>query len=178
MSLLNVAEARELLQTGLGDAGLQRVIDREEAWLVRNFGAHYVDVNTTVVETLTGGGASLFLRRPLTSVLSVVEGGTTLTTDDYRVWAGQGRLERLPAGSQWLSGAAKWLPDVTIVVTYVPFNDNDQRKEAIIDLARLAMERTAMKSESIAGEYSYTAWDGGWDAERAKVMRRLGFVGL
>jgi hypothetical protein len=67
---------------------------------------------------------------------------------------------------------------VVITVTYKPYDDREQRKEAIIDLARLTLERTAMKSESIAGEYSYTAWEGGWDAERVKVMRRLGFVNI
>ena len=173
MSLLTVAEARALLKTGLNDADLQRIIDREEAWVVRNFGAHYVDANTTVVETLTldTAGESLFLRRVAGSLSSIVEDGVTLVAADYRLWAGQGRIERLPAGT-------KWLPRVVITATYKPYDDREQRKEAIIDLARLTLERTAMKSESIAGEYSYTAWEGGWDAERVKVMRRLGFVNI
>ncbi len=173
MSLLSVTEARELLKTGLNDAGLQRVIDREEAWIVRNFGAHYVDTNTTVVETLMleTAGESLFLRRVIASLSSIVEDGVTLAAADYRLWGGQGRVERLPAGT-------RWLPRVVITVTYVPFNDNELRKEAVIDLARLALERTTMQSESIADEYSYTVAEGGWDAQRAKVMRRLGFVGV
>jgi len=171
MSLLSVAEARELLKTGLGDAGLQRVIDREEAWVVRNFGAHYVDGTTTVVETLTldTAGESLFLRRAAGSLSSIVEDGVTIPAADYRLWGGQGRIERLPAGT-------KWLPRVVITVTYLPYDDREQRKEAITDLARLTLERTAQKSESIAGEYSYTAPE--WDAERVRVMRRLGFVNI
>ena len=43
-----------------------------------------------------------------------------------------------------------------------------------IDLVRIVIERTAMKSENIANEYSYTAPDN-WDAEFRKAMKRLVF---
>jgi len=42
---------------------------------------------------------------------------------------------------------------------------------------RLVIERTAMKSESIANEYSYTAPDN-WEAEFRKAMKRLVFKAL
>lgn len=166
MSLLTVAEARVLVKTGLSDPDLQAIINREEALVTDLYGAHYVDANTTVVESLSGGGASLFLRRPLTSVTSIVEDGVTLTADDYRVWGKQGRIERLPVGTKWLAG-------VVIAVTCVPYNDNERRKAAIIELVRLTVQRTVMKSESVAGEYSYTAPE--WDTARRAVLRGLGF---
>lgn len=166
-SLVSPAQVRALVKTSLSDALLQTVIDGEEALIVRKLGAHYVDGITTVVETLAGGGASLFVRRALTSISSVVEDSVTLTASDYRVWAIQGRVERLPAGSKW---------GEVITLTYVPYNDNDQRKHVITELVRLALERTAMQSESVAGEYSYQAPE--WDAARAKLVRKLGFVNV
>lgn len=168
MSLLTVAEARVLVKTGLSDPDLQAIINREEALLTQTFGAHYVDANTMVSETLNGGGASLFLRRRLTSVASIVEDTTTLTATDYRVWGGQGRIERLPAGTKWLKTPS--------VVTYIPVDDNLQRKATLIELVRLALERTPMQSESVAGEYSFSAPD--WERERARLIRRLGFVNI
>jgi hypothetical protein len=60
------------------------------------------------------------------------------------------------------------------VVTYKPLDDRLKRAQVIIDLARLVIERTAMKSENIAGEYSYTAPDD-WEREFRRAMRKLTF---
>ena len=184
MSLLSVAELRAQVNTSLTDAQLQAVINREEAELIRHYGAHYVDAETTVTETLSGGLRNLYLRRPLTSVSSITEYLTSDTTDgteltavtDYRVWAAQGRIERMPSYALQgiTSGAAKWGAIVDVV--YIPADDNDLRKAAIVDLCRLALERTAMKQESVGGEYSYSAPE--WGAARAEILQRLGFVNL
>jgi hypothetical protein len=162
MSLVSVAEIKARIKTVMGDADLQTVIDQAEADVVAHYGAHYVDGTTTATETVGGGLASLYLRRPLASVTSIVDDGTTLTSDDYRLWASQGRVERLPRGTLW--------GDVAVIV-YKPANDNTQRKRVIIDLVRLDLERTAMTHESVGGEYSYNAPD--WEQERAGVLRRL-----
>ena len=173
MSLVTPAEVKELVRTSKTDAELQHVIDREEADVVRLYGAHYVAA-TTVTETLASGGMrNLYLRRRLGSITSVTEyqtldstGGTAIVaTTGYYLWADQGRLERMPAGALW---GAK----VTIV--YIPADDNDLRRAAIIDLVRLALERTAMQSEGVAGEYSYTAPP--WEAARNQILERLGFT--
>lgn len=164
MSLITVAELRARWPTALSDETLQDVIDAVDAEIVSMFGAHYVNVATTVTETLGGGLVDLFFCRPLTSITSVVDDGVTLTSDDYRLWGSQGRLQRLPAGALW--------GDVVVVV-YVPADDNDRRRGVMLGLARLDAERTGLKSESIGGEYSYTVADGGWDVERAAILRRL-----
>ncbi len=164
MSLLTLAEARALVKTSLTDPELQAVIGREEDEIIRLYGAHYIS-GTTVSETVEGGGPSLFVRRPILSVSSVAEDGTALESTAYRLWANQGRIERLPKGATW---------GEVITVVYVPQDDNSRRKAALIDLVRLAVERAALKSESIAGEYSYTAPD--WEAERAKLLRRAGLA--
>lgn len=168
-TLVRPADVRALVNTSKSDQELQALISREETALIGHFGAHYVDAATTVTETLEGGGLkNLYLRRPLSSVSSVVEDDALLTvSDDYRLWAAQGRIERRPAGSTWGD---------RVVVIYVPADDREQRKAAIIELVRLALERTAMKSESIAGEYSFTAPD--WELRRVELYRRLGFVGV
>ena len=60
------------------------------------------------------------------------------------------------------------------MVTYKPADDRLKRAEVIISLVRLVIERTAMKSENIAGEYSFTAPDD-WDKEFRKAMKKLMF---
>jgi hypothetical protein len=182
-SLLSTAEAKALIKTSLSDVDLQVVITRAEAEVIGLYGAHFVTA-TSVSETLQGGDRSLYLRRRLTSVTSVTEylteddtTGAVLTSGDYRVWQAQGRLQRLPgtAASAMLGlGAGRW--GAVVTVSYVPADDTDVRKAAIVDLVRLALERTAMRSESVAGEYSYTAPD--WTAARNEILNRLGFVNV
>lgn len=162
MSLVSVTEIKARIKTSLADASLQDAIDQAEADVVAHYGAHYVDVTTTVTETRGGGLASLYLRRPLASITSITEDSTALTSADYRLWGNEGRVERLPSGTLW--------GDVVVIV-YKPTNDNAQRKRVIIDLVRIDIERTALTHESIGGEYSYNAPD--WEQERAGVLRRL-----
>ena len=171
MSLLTVDVARALLHTALDDVQLQTVIDREEQEIVERYGAHYVDVSTTIVETLPGGERNLYLRRGITSVSAVSEladigpaAATALVAGDYFVWGKEGMLTRLPEGTRWGD---------QVTVTYVPADDRSKRKEIIAELVRLALERTAMKAESVAGEYSYSAPD--WEVARAQLLRRAGF---
>jgi len=52
-------------------------------------------------------------RRPIISVVSVVENGVTLTADDYRADAGAGLLRRRLDGRSW-----SWPPCFEIVVSY------------------------------------------------------------
>ena len=164
-SLVSPADARKLINTSLLDADLQTVIDRVEAQITEKIGAPQTDAHETqFVKTLRGEGESLFMPTEVYGVVSIVEDGTTLATDDYQVWGG-GVLERLPLGAQWGNRC---------VVTYQPADDRLKRAQVIIDLVRLVIERTALKYESIGGEYTYTAPDD-WDREFKKAMRRLVF---
>lgn len=166
MSLVTVAEVRAMVTTGIQDTPLQAIIDREEAVMVQRCGAHYVDTSTRITETLHGGYPLLHLSQKVASVYRVTEDGTVLsqTNGDFRVWEMEGTLERLPAGSTW--GAV-------VAAIYVPYNDNERRKAVLIELVRLALDRMAMRSENVAGEYSYTAPD--WEYERARLFRQLNF---
>jgi len=164
MTLVSISEVRALVQTSRNDAQIQTLIERVEADVVAYAGAHYVDTETSVTEVLDGSLRNLYLQRRVASITSVTEDDAILTSADYRLWAGQGRLERLPVGSRWGS---------VVEVAYVPADDTPRRKEVIIELVRLMLERTAMKAENVAGEYSYTAPD--WETERARILRRLTF---
>lgn len=162
MTLVTLDEARALIKTSLTDPQLQAIIARAEAEVVACVGAHYVNAATDVSETLSGGLRNLYLRRAIGSVTSIVEDGVTLTSADYRVWGGQGRIERLAVGALW---------GEVVTVSYTPADDNAARQGVIIELTRLAVERTALQSENVAGEYSYGAPD--WERERARLLRRL-----
>jgi hypothetical protein len=162
MSLITTTEIAARIKTTLTQDELQSVIDQAEADVIAAYGAHHVNGTTTVLETLVGGLSSLYLRRPLASVTSISDDGATLTATAYRLWASQGRVERLPAGTLWGS---------VVVIVYVPADDNLRRKAVITDLVRLDLDRTALKSESIAQEYRYDAPD--WNVERAAIVRRL-----
>ena len=176
MSLVSPADIRVQIKTSLTDEALQMIINRTEADVIRRCGPHY-DPDVPVVETVEGsvrsiqflerGVRTLFVRRPISSVISIVEDDLELTTADYRVWAEQGRIQRLPLGLTW---------GLVNVVTYQPEDDSELRKEVIIELVRLALERTALRSESVGGEYSYSAPE--WEAERVRLMRRLRFWGV
>jgi len=174
MSLVTVADVRALVRSALNDAQLQAVLDREQARLVQRLGAPYVDAVTPLTQTRRGEGRYVFLPRRILTVSAVSErltaGGeaAALTAGDYYVHAESGMVERLPQGLKW---------GELITVTYVPADDRAEWRGVLIDLTRLALTRTALQSESIAGEYSYTA-AGDWDAQHATVARRAGFFNV
>lgn len=169
MSLVTAETAKKQINTSMSDEDLQVVIDRIESQITARIGAPWNgDTPPEVEKTMRGEGPSLFLPTGIYEVVSIVEDDVTLTEDEFRVWGNGGVIERLPLESNW--GAV-------CVVTYKPMNDTFKRVPVIIDLLRLTLERTAMKSENIAGEYSYTAPDN-WDAEFRKAMKRLVFKAI
>lgn len=165
MPLLTASDCAAFVRSDLTPDELQRVINREEARLVRKLGPHG-DGLTPVTLTVRGSGGNLFLARPVVSVASV--GGAT---SGWTLYADQGRITGATWPVDWLTAGGGW--DGTVAVVCVLENDQDDRRAALIDLVRLAVQRTAMKSESVAGEYSYSAPD--WEAERAAIYRRLMF---
>lgn len=156
-------------------ADLQSVIDLEEAELIRLFGPNYDGTATS--ETIAGGERNLYLKRAIESVSSVTEryslsdtATTTLTTLDYYVWPGQGRIERL--GGWW--GAA-------VTVSYIPQDDTALRTMVLLELIRIATEQTTPTSGGVSG-LSYSVRSGGdqtgngWASQRSAQYRRLGWL--
>ena len=164
-SLVSPTDVKALINTALSDVDLQKVIDRVEAQVTARIGAPQNDaLETQVARTVRGEGCNLFLPTEINSVVTIVEDDVELTEDEYRVWSA-GVIERLPINASWGD---------RVVVTYKPMDDRLKRTEVIIDLVRLVIEHTAMKSESVAGEYSYTAPEN-WEAEFRRAMKRLTF---
>ena len=164
-SLVSPTDVKALINTAMSDIDLQKVIDRVEAQVTARIGAPQTDgLETQVARTVRGEGCNLFLPTEINSVVSIVEDDIELTAEEYRVWSA-GVIERIPINASWGD---------RIVVTYKPVDDRPKRTEVIIDLVRLVIEHTAMKSESVAGEYSYTAPDN-WEAEFRRAMKRLTF---
>lgn len=167
MSLVSYADVQAQVETHLNPVTIQDIVDWVEAQLTEEVGPPYD--GSAISETHAGYGRNLFLARRVESVESVTESrsltgdGQTVAETAYTVWADEGRLERT-------SGV--WGARVT--VAYVPGDDRARWRQAIIDLARLAIDRTALTSESVAGEFSYQA-PPNWEAERRKVARRLSF---
>jgi hypothetical protein len=178
--LLSVTELREHVTTSLVDSALARIIDAEEAEIVSRFGAHASQVETFEAELL---GDCLFPKRPVLSVTSIIEtitwpnsfiGGvgsqtTTMDASDYEIMSGGKQIRRLASGTHWRETWGQ-----RVVVTYVPIAETAKRVKVLIDLCALAVaSKPGMKSESQGGgEYSYTAAD--LEAEREKILARLG----
>jgi hypothetical protein len=167
-SLVTTTQLRALVNTSLSELHLQDVIDRVETQISERIGDPQTDaMATSVTKTMPGEGYFLYMPTEIHSVVSIVDDGNALTSAEYQTWGG-GVIERLPCHSYWGD---------RVVVTYKPVDDRAKRRQVIIDLVRLVLERTALKSESIAGEYSYTAPEN-WDAEFRKAMRRLMFKAI
>lgn len=172
MSLLTIGYLRSKVETALDDDDLQAIIDDEESEVNRRFGQPG-DGTTAVAETLSGGDGELFLSRPFVSISSVSERASlnssdaTLGASDYLTWPEQGRITRMTTGRSW--GAR-------VVVIYVPIDERARRRQVLTELVRLTLQQTVMKSESVAGEYSYTAPD--WDAARQALYQRLKFTSI
>ena len=171
MSLVSTAEVRARINTSLGDVALQAVIDRIEAEITARIGAPQDDTgNVTITRTVEGEAECVFMPSGIASIVSIVEWEDELSSytpavSEYRVWSNSGVIERLPEGTNW---------EDKVVVVYKPQDDRLRRAGAILDLVRLDLNRTAMVSESVAGEYSYTA-PANWEKERRLILRRLAF---
>ncbi len=158
MSLLTIAQAQALgVGLGLSDADLQVVIDREEAEIVRLYGAVYT--GAAISETVHGGGRAIYLKRQIGTVSSIIEylypgdtAPTTLTTADYYVWTSEGRIERLPWG---VSSSVRW--GTPIVVSYIPTDDRELWRMVEAELVRIAtgnppeafLARMALKANGV-----------------------------
>ena len=163
-SLLTVDECRLFVKTALNDTQLQVVIERAEAMITQRIGAAQDDGNTvTIVETVDGGGDHLFTRVAFSTIVSITEDGAAVEADEYLEHGTSGMVENL---------YGEW-GDVC-VITYKPADQQAERIQAAIDLVRLMLERTAMASENIAGEYSYNAPD--WDKAIKRVLKNLCFT--
>ena len=197
---LTVANLRALVPSPLDDVQLQAIIERVEAEITEVLGApQTVALGVSLTEVVPGENVDIFVRRPIHSVTTVTEYsslsdtvGVALTEDEeFYVWPDEGRLQRIGGGMRrsdpsplsvfymtdaQFAGSAQvgwWGSHVQVI--YKPADQRHKRKQATIDLVRLLLSATALKSESVAGEYSYQA-PANWELEKRRILRRLSFV--
>lgn len=173
--LVSAAQFKAITPVSLADRDLDAVIERIEAEITAKIGAPY-SAGLEITETLPGIGGELFLKRPVSAMVSVTEYDSWITAeatsesltqdDDYILWADQGVLQRINGRSTW---------DVKTVVVYTPKDDRDQRRQVIIDLVRVDLARSPFKSESVGGAYSYSAPDD-WERVRNRILNRIMFT--
>jgi hypothetical protein len=165
MSLITIDELKTHVETDLTDAALQRIIDSQEALIVRRLGAHEVQCQVFSPNYQR----VLYPYRKVSSITSIVEEvgdtETTLAADDYAVTADGRRIDRKQDGT---NPRRFWGERVT--VTYAPEGQADERKMVLIDLCKLTIEYNAKKSES-TGDHSESAKD--YTKEREEVLSSL-----
>tara|TARA_Y100000310_G_scaffold47500_3_gene44077 strand:- start:2098 stop:2628 length:531 start_codon:yes stop_codon:yes gene_type:complete len=170
VSTLLVAELQAQVETDYADATLQQIIDAVERDIVEHVGAitaqvaEYDSVNRLAVIRLPVQAASI------TTVVEYTDGAseptkTTLSADDYELSDDSWFLRRLSDGTNTRS-VWGW----HVVVTFEPADDEDRRKQAAIQLARLEITHTGYSSER-AGDWNASSRD--LAKERSKILRRL-----
>ena len=176
MPLLTATDIRAHVETDLGDTALQAVIDRLEAELLQRAGPH----TGPLVEILSSGATSVFVRRPLATVTSVREGARidvntpALTVEtDYRLWPDQGRVERLAGGAAFGLPRASLAPRFAalVEVTYTPLDDQPQRQRILLELVRLDLAQSGRDTEAVGQDYRYRGLD--YAAHREALLRDL-----
>jgi len=160
---VNLTTLRTFVETDLGDAALQVILDAAEEDLTKAVGPE----GGMIEERDMDGQPNLWLDRPAESITSVTETDsagtvTTLVAADYHLHPGHGRLQRLATGTNPASG---WTGRVT--VSYVP-DDLNRRNRAIAQLVEMDLAfRPGAASEGV-GDFSRTHQD--YDRERARII--------
>ncbi len=180
MSLLQLEEVQGQIQSDLSDTVIQAMINREEAEVNRRFG-QVITARTEVYDHVLSD--TVWVAQPVDSTKAIVVEQSndnfvntdTLTTTDYRVFANEGRFERLSSSLSLETDVprttVRFKRDVRI--TYTPEDDTQERKSVVLELVRLALSRQAMLKESIGqGDYSFTAPES-WEQLREELIRRL-----
>ena len=168
MSLLTLAEARNHIETDLSDAAVQQLIDDAESEILITIGAVATQIDE--IENDEPYPAQVFLTRKATAITQVKEligdTETVLAANDYRLRHGGLSVERLSTGTNPLTVWGEYL-----TITYTPVDDTVRRKIVTVDLVKLAIAYTGMKSESI-GPYSESQKDD-YESERSRLIARL-----
>lgn len=169
--IITVPALKEHIETDLGEAALQRLIDDADQAVVDRYGVHG-SATDTLTEEVDGGERFVFLRRSAASISSVTEYTTgttnrTLAAGDYRLRFGGRALERLTTGD---TPASVWGYRVDVAYL-VATDENVRRRRVVIDLVKLAMKYDALKSEQ-AGDYRSQSVD--YQDERERLITELG----
>ena len=143
--LLTAAAFAAIVPTTLAADVLQGIIDREEAEMIRRFGAH-ADGVTAVSETAELSGADVFTSRPIASLSSIAvvayigASPSTLAASQYYLVPPLNQIRIAP-----------FLTNSFVTITYVPRDDRSLRTQVLIDLVRLATEQFSAAGGEVSG---------------------------
>ena len=165
----------ERLENDLTTTELGALIDEASAAVVKRHGAAAADASdsepfTALIEG--EGGRSIYPLRAVSDDddLEIEEtigtDETTLDSDDYRIWYGGRRIERLGTGTNPRSA---WGDLVTI--TFNPVADQEARDEVIIKLVMLSMTYQGLVKGDRVGDTSTDL--GSYQTERNLILASL-----
>ena len=164
MSHVSLTAVRTLVQTSLSDGELQTIVDRIEGMIEERIGAIQNEANTvelTEVGLVTTRG-EIFTTQPIGSITSLTVGGTAVTVAD---------IVSVYFKSGYIPALIGYYSSNKFTIVYKPRYRKHLYESVVIDLIRLTLAKTAMRSEDVADEYSYQAPE--WSTEEKKVLSRL-----
>ena len=166
---LTVDQFKEHVSTTLGDEAIQRLLDAALESVEAVAGTYDDDGTMSEVLTPRGIGPLLLLARRADSVTSVVEGLTTLASDDYELSPSGFVLRRLDTGTY---PSTYWTAEVR--VNYLPHTDLSVRDMAQLELARLEIAFTPALVSQTIGSWSETYQQGAsYTDQRAQILATL-----
>jgi hypothetical protein len=160
---MTLVTLRTFVETDLGDAPLQALLDAADEDLTAAVGPDLADVEKQDMD----GQGFLFLTRPAAVITSITEysGGVTITlvASDYELQPNKKDIRRLSTGT---NAAYGW--NGTVTVSYTP-DDLKKRDRTIVQLVELDLAfRPGAKSENVGDDHSRTMED--YDKARAKII--------
>lgn len=181
MSLITPAVYREHDPgTSLEDDAIQRLIDSNEAQMVRVLGPHSRE-GSPAVQTLRGRVSGLLLEQPAGSVVQVRERAsdgswTVLAADDYLLLDAGNTLARLTTGT---NSASRWAS--LVEVTYIPRANLAERIVALLEMvgtdAGAGPTSTGPVTQRTMGSWSETygasSTSTSREATKAAILARL-----
>ncbi len=164
MTTVSLATIRTLVQTSLSDGELQTIIDRVEGMIEERIGAVQNEAGTVELTEagLVSARGEIFTAQPIASITSMTIGGEAVTVAD---------LVSVYYKSGYIPAISGVYPTNAYTIVYKPTYRKNKYESVVIDLVRLELAKTAMKSENVAGEYTYQAPD--WPVEAKKILSRL-----
>lgn len=182
MSLITPAVYREHDPgCSLGDDAVQRIIDANEAEMVRKIGPHS-RVGSPAVEVHRGGLASLLPGQIVGSVSTVEETSdghtwTLLAADDWILLDDGRTLGRLSGGT---NSRATWAALVRL--TYVPRSNLEERILGLLEMVGMDVAAGVQAggiTQRTMGSWSetYGSGDGSRETAKATILRRLHATG-
>jgi hypothetical protein len=158
--VLTVSELRQHIVTDLPDEALQRIIDANDA-LIRRYAGEHPPVTLTETYEVWPPATRLVVERPIDSITSIVNDGSTMSPTDYRA-AG-----RIIYAKNW-----KVFRN-TVEVTYTPRNDLAQRKQILVQMCMLDAADQGVAAAS-SGQVRIERLD--IVQEKRRLLHQLGYV--